>query len=260
MKIKREPEREAMNNILMLMMAGKGTRLGADRPKQYLEVDGIPVFAYILYAYWKTGRIDQMVLVIPPEWQEYTQDWVQRLQVDVPCHIAIGAEERSLSLQNGVTAAREFAAAEDILLIHDATHPYVDETGLDEVIRATRDVGAATLAQGEYDTVYRQMENRIQEVIPRQHVVSGASPEAFRFGIIDRIIDRTIQTEGEAGLRQMTSAGALALAHRIPLAVVESHVLNLKLTYPGDFELMEKLIHNYFFPGIREEIQERGME
>lgn len=245
-----------MNNILMLMMAGRGTRLGADRPKQYLEVDGIPIFAYILYAYWKTARIDQMVLVIPPEWQEYTEEWVQRLKMDTPCLITGGAEERSLSLQKGVDAAQEFAAAEDILLIHDATHPYVDETGLDEVIRATRDMGAATLAQGEYDTVYRQTGNVIQEVLPRQEIISGASPEAFRFGIITR----AIQEEGEEGLRQRTSAGALALAHRIPVSVVKSHVLNLKLTYPEDFRLMEKLIHNYFFPGIREEIQERGME
>ena len=247
---------KSVNNILMLMMAGRGNRMGADRPKQYLEVDGIPVFAYILYAYWKTTRIDQMILVITPEWREYTEGWVQRLKMDVPCLITAGAEERSLSLLNGVTAAGEIAADEDILLIHDATHPYVDEMGLDEVIRATRDVGAATLAQSEYDTVYRRNGNMLQEVLPRQEVVSGASPEAFCFGIIAR----AIQEEGDAGLRQKTSAGALALAHRIPMAVVESHVLNLKLTYPGDFQLMEKLMHTYFFPGIKEEIQERGME
>lgn len=249
-----------MNNILMLMMAGKGTRLGADRPKQYLEVDGIPIFAYILYAYWKTTRIDQMILVIPPEWKEYTEHWVRRLLMDVPYIITDGAEERSLSLQKGVAAAREIATDKDVLLIHDVTHPYVDETGLDEVIRVTRNVGAATLAQGEYDTVYRRNGDMLQDVLPRQEVVSGASPEAFRFGIINRLIDRTIQEEGEAGLRQRTSAGALALTHRIPMAVVESHVLNLKLTYPEDFRLMEKLIHTYFFPGIKEEIQERGLE
>ena len=246
-----------MKNILMLMMAGKGTRLGADCPKQYIEIDGIPIFAYILYGYAKTKQIDAFVFVVQPEWALYVTKWIRRLGLEDQCLVAAGADERSLSVRNGILAAEKIAEKDDVLLIHDATHPYVDVTGLKEIIRAVHELGAATLAQGEYDTVYRRTsDNLLQQVLPRQEVVSGASPEAFRFGLIADIF----RTEDDESLRRMTSAGAIALACQIPMAVVESDVLNLKITYPRDLELMKKLIHTYFFPGIKEEIQERGFE
>ena len=46
---------------------------------------------------------------------------------------------------------------------------------------------------------------------------------------------------------RMTSAGAIALAHHIPMVVVPAQVINLKITYPGDMDVFKKLVHNYFF-------------
>ena len=72
--------------------------------------------------------------------------------------------------------------------------------------------------------------------------MSGASPEAFRYGDIYRIYTESTQEE----LESMTSAGAIALAHGIQMEVVPANVLNLKITYPGDMDVFKSLIHDWF--------------
>lgn len=86
-------------------------------------------------------------------------------------------------------------------------------------------------------------DNLLSQVIPREQIVSGASPEAFHFADIYNIYNNSTEEE----LAKMTSAGAIALAHGINMEVIPSNVLNLKITYAGDLELFKKLVDNYFF-------------
>lgn len=232
-------------NFLLLMMGGSGTRFGADRPKQYTLIDDVPVFAYILRAYERLPEIDRIVVVTHKDWTDYVQEWKDKLSADKLTHIVCGGATRSESVLNGLSAIRDIAAAEDVVLLHDATHPYVDAAGTRAVIEGVKQYGGATLGACQYDTVYRMnAETKLLEaVVPRQEIVSGASPEAFRFGDIYPIYRDASQAELEA----MTSAGAIALAHNIPMVVVPAEVINLKITYPGDMDVFKKLVHTYFF-------------
>ena len=65
-------------NFLLMMMGGSGTRFGADIPKQYIEIDDIPVFAYIIDKYSKVPEIDEMVIVSHKDWIDFVEDWVKR--------------------------------------------------------------------------------------------------------------------------------------------------------------------------------------
>ena len=231
-------------NYLLLMMGGKGTRLGADRPKQYIEIDGIPIFVYILNSYDKVECIDEVIIVSHEMWIDYVQNWINNLQLTKPVSIVAGGKTRSHSVYNGLKEVSKTAADDDIVLLHDATHPYVDEKGTLEVIDAIEEYGGATLGAFQYDTVYRMnAEGFITEVIPRQELVAGASPEGFKFGKIFPIYDSSSDEE----LEQMTSGGALALEHGIKMKTIECNVINLKITYPHDLEIFKKTIHSYFF-------------
>ena len=86
-------------------------------------------------------------------------------------------------------------------------------------------------------------EGFITEVIPRQELVAGASPEGFKFSEIFPIYDEADDNE----LEQMTSGGAMALEHGIKMKTIECNVINLKITYPHDLEIFKKTIHSYFF-------------
>ena len=233
-------------NHCLLMMGGSGTRFGADRPKQYIEVEGKPVFVYILQQLVRLSVIDRVVIVSHDQWIDFVDECVKKYN---PSHTKIevtqGGQSRSESVKNGLLTLRKFVSNDDdIVLIHDATHPYVDPEGTQNVILAAQKYGGATLGARQYDTCYRMdSDQMIDEVIPRQYLVSGASPEAFHFGLIYKIYMSASQEE----LDSMTSAGAIALAHQIKMAVVPSNVLNLKITYPQDMELFKLLATSYFF-------------
>ena len=231
-------------NYLLLMMGGSGTRLGADRPKQYIEIDGIPIFFYILRSYNKLDCIDEIIIVSNEMWIDYVQKWIDSLEINHPISIVAGGETRSHSVYYGLKSISNRAKDDDIVLFHDATHPYVDEPGTIKVIDAIEEYGGATLGAYQYDTVYRMNEEGfITDVIPRQELVAGASPEGFKFSEIFPIYDAADDEE----LEQMTSGGALAMEHGIKMKTIEANIINLKITYPNDLEIFKKTIHSYFF-------------
>ncbi len=233
-----------MENILLLMMGGSGTRLGANIPKQYLDVGGHPIFYYIVKKYAAMEDIHRICIVSHADWISFVQESIADIPFRCPVQITAGGDTRSASVRNGLAAIQKEVSPEDVVLIHDATHPYVDTEGVRDVIAAVEAVGGATLGACQYDTCYQMdEENMIRQVIPRQELVSGASPEAFRFGDISRVYF----TSSDEELAAMTSAGAIALAHHIPMKVVPARCLNLKITYPEDLRLFKILIHSYFF-------------
>ena len=232
-----------MNNLVMLM-GGSGTRFGANIPKQYIEINGVPVFGYILKKYDILDEIDNIVVVSNKDFIEYVEEWVKKLNLKKVVGVVRGGENRSSSIKNGLEFLKPTMTDEDVILFHDATHPYVDYEGTKKVIEAIRNFGGATLASYNYDTVYRKNEDdTILRVEPRSLIVAGASPEGFMFNKIYDIYMNASEEE----LDKMTSAGAIALANNIDMKVIESEYLNLKITYKRDMLLFEKLLDNYFF-------------
>lgn len=231
-------------NIVLLMMAGSGTRFGADIPKQFIEVEGKPIFSYILEGYEKCDCIDKIIVVTHKNWVDFVEEWKKNMHLGKVEQIVTGGDTRSESVKNGLSAMQGMADEEDVILIHDATHPYVDEAGTLQVIKAVKEYGGATLGQCQYDTVYQMDEetHMLEKVIPRQKIVSGASPEAFRYGDIYRIYVHSSKEELEA----MTSAGAMALRYGIKMKVIPANCLNLKITYKNDMEVFKKMLHCYF--------------
>ena len=234
-----------MNHVL-LMMGGSGTRFGANIPKQFVEVEGQPVFSYVMDKYDRFNKIDSIVLVCHAEWVDYADSWARKLGIAKYIATVAGGASRSESVRNGLRRLADFAEDDDIVLIHDATHPYLDEGSTADAIRATEECGAATLGRKQFDTVYRtDLEGNLREVVPREEIVSGASPELFKFGPIYRIYEQASEEDFE----KFTSAGAIALANDIPMKVVPTDFVNLKITYRHDMELFERLFHGYYFKG-----------
>lgn len=231
-------------NIMLLMMGGTGTRFGADIPKQYILIKNKPIFSYILQRLNQVPDIDKIIIVSHHDWLDYVNDWVKRIKADKVVKVVPGGDSRSESVLCGLQAAKSFASDSDVVMIHDATHPYVDEEGLVGCIEGVKRYGAATLGAFQYDTCYeKDKEGFVVGVIPRENVVSAGSPECFRFGDIYKIYTDATLDE----LRNMTCAGALAMEHGIKMIVVPLNFINLKITYKSDMDIFKKIINTYFF-------------
>ena len=91
-------------NILLLMMGGSGTRLGANIPKQYIELENRPIFSYILEAHQKCAHVDKIVIVSHQSWLGFVQKWSEWLGADKVAAITAGGSNRSESVLNGLKA------------------------------------------------------------------------------------------------------------------------------------------------------------
>ena len=227
------------------MMGGCGSRFGADIPKQFVEVNGKPVFSYLIDKYSSFEAISNIICVCHKEWIDFTSEWVSQARGNCEFSVVEGGASRSESVKNGLSAAAKFAKGEDVVLIHDATHPYVDDENLSKVIFAARRKGGATLGAKQYDTVYGMdpETGKLEEVIPRETVVTGASPEAFLYEKIYPIYKNTSIDD----LEKFTSAGALALANDIEMEIIPTNLINLKITYRNDMEIFKRLFYGYYF-------------
>ena len=226
-------------NIILLMMGGCGSRIGAPLPKQFIEIKNKPIFSYILEGLEHLDCIDDIIIVVHKDWTTYVENWCKNSNFQKVYAVVSGGATRSESVLNGLIKAKEFAYDDDVIMMFDTTHPYIDKKGIEELILAIKECGGGTLGQRQYDTCYRIDSNdMLQEVIPRQYVVSGASPEGFTFKIIYDIYTKASKEE----LESMTSAGAIALAHNVKMKICTLNTLNLKITYPNDLVLLESII------------------
>ncbi len=235
-------------NIMLLMMGGGGTRFHNIVPKQYTKINGIPLFLYILKKAETQKEIDAIIVVSHSDYITYTEEWIRKFELKKVKKVIAGGSTRSLSVKNGLAAAKGIATGKDVVLIHDATHPYLDEKSLQTVIKAAEEYGGATCVSANYDTVYQVDENgMLQCVAPREKIVAGASPEVFQLQDIYNVYCSMTKEE----LERLTSAGATALANGIQMKAVPIELLNLKITYQRDFTLFCKLVNNYFFENMK---------
>lgn len=231
-------------NILLLMMAGNGTRFNYDVPKQFYLIEGKPIFTYILDKLLKVDSITNIIILTNPKYFEYTNNWINNDKNEKIYRVVAGGNGRSQDILAGLEVANEFAKDNDNILIYDITHPFVDKNGIDKVIDAINKYGAATLAEYQHDTVYSidEKTNVVEAVIPRAKVIAGASPEGFKFKQIYDIFKNTPKEK----LDTLTSAGAVALANDISMVAVETEEINLKITYRSDMNIVEKIFKVYF--------------
>ena len=203
-----------MSNTLLLMMGGNGTRFGAPIPKQFTVVGNKSIFEYIVDIYDSSDLVDNIVIVCNPEWIVYASRVIIKKNTSKRIAIVPGGKTRSNSIKNGLLSIKSFSKAEDRILIHDATHPYLDIESVQIALEKMTEYDGATLCQCEYDTCYMVSDGQLTSEIPKKSVVSGASPEIFRFRDLEMMYSKT----PDDILESMSSAGALALEHGLKVA------------------------------------------
>jgi len=236
-------------NYLLFMMGGSGTRAQKDLPKQYILVNGIPIFAYTLKTYEELDFIDGIILVADNYYYNYINKWIKKLNIKKVIKIVNAGVCRSESVLNGIKGYENLANDNDILIVHDASAPYVDNFAIMEAINAVNNGYFVTLGVKQCVTVYNvNQNNEIVDVIPRDEVVPGACPDVFQY---KKIHDIYINTEYEE-LEKMTSALALAIKSSNKSKVIFTNMLTIKITFSEDIRIFRKLVDTYYFPNFKE--------
>lgn len=214
--------------------AGSGSRFGAEKPKQYLDLLGRPLIFHTLAALTACPDIERVWVVLAPDdpwWPRY--DWSElgpKLET-----VRCGGATRAESVGNGLQAAAMVAADDDWILVHDAARPCLSAVMLDALFAELADdpVGGI-LAVPVADTLKRaDGEQRVAATEPRDGLWQAQTPQMFRYGQLEKALKNEKSVTDEAGAIE-----SLGLKPKL----VRADSTNLKVTYPADLALAAMIL------------------
>ncbi|HTS37544.1 MAG TPA: 2-C-methyl-D-erythritol 4-phosphate cytidylyltransferase [Candidatus Solibacter sp.] len=240
-----------MKVIVIIPAAGLGTRMApmpsaidakGKKPhpsKQFTDLAGTPILIHTLRKFSGVDEVSEIWLALRENEIEAFRERLNQDAKDVlrkKIELVVGGEHRQQSVEHALNAVS--AAADDIVLVHDAVRPLVTAEIIREVIDAAKKYGAAIAGLPAVDTV-KQVERTaegaiIKATIPRAAVVLAQTPQGFRYSVIKKVFDEAA-ADGFMG----TDEASLAERSGHEVAVVMGSPRNLKITSPGDIELAE---------------------
>jgi len=223
----------------LIPAAGRGTRLGHGRPKQFLPLAGTPILAKTLSVFESSPLIRDIILVVPPGEESYSREAIiERYNLFKVKRIVPGGATRQASVAAGVSAV-----AEDIslVLIHDAARPFVSHEVIQRVVDTAMVSGAACAAIPVVDTLKRSTGGREGAItVDREGVWAAQTPQAFRTSVLVAALERAA-ADGYTG----TDDASLVERLGYPVVLVEGHPCNVKITTSEDLEYAERLAQGF---------------
>ncbi|HUY15501.1 MAG TPA: 2-C-methyl-D-erythritol 4-phosphate cytidylyltransferase [Terriglobia bacterium] len=218
-----------MSTLAIIPAAGSGTRMGSGTPKQFLALEGVPIFIHTLRKFIGSDAVDDVLLALRPEEMARAQAEIDRENFLRPPRITPGGSTR----QETVGLALEQAPpGTEIVVVHDAVRPFVEPEMIRRIVDAARKDGAAIFAIPTVDTVKQVEREFITGTIPRERIALAQTPQAFRYDLIREAFEKA-RAEGFHG----TDESSLIEHLGEKVAVLMGSDRNIKITKPSDLPL-----------------------
>ncbi len=228
-----------------ILAGGKGTRMGGDLPKQFLEINGTPIVVRTVRALLNCGIVDSTVLCVPSDYIEYTRDILNRYP-DTADRISVieGGADRTGSLERACRFFDRFGepSPDDIIITHDCVRPFVSSGMIIASVEAAKKYGGATAAVPSVDTICFSSDGKIVESVPdRSKLFSVQTPQTF----IMRDFTEILYSLSDEEKSLVTDASAVFRLRGRTVALSEGAPHNIKITHPSDIPLAEKISESF---------------
>ena len=213
--------------------AGRGKRIGASVPKQFLEIQGRPLLHHTLMVFASCKLIDYVVLVMPrADVDEMGEDWLNKYEI--VREVVVGGEQRQDSVYNGFNSLEE---GTDIVVVHDGVRPFTTPQMIIATVEAAQQHGAAITAIPVSDTVKQAADGFVKQTVSRDGLWRVQTPQAFQCGLLQQAFKKA-KKDSYYG----TDEGSLVeyLGERVK--IVPGSELNIKITQKEDLILGESLL------------------
>jgi len=218
-----------MKVLAIIPAAGTGVRMGGGTPKQFLSLEGVPIFIHTLRKFAASNVIDGIFLALRPEDMERARKDIDRERFSKPVRLVAGGASRQETVGR---ALAEAPATTEMVVVHDAVRPFVELDLIQRVVEAARQHGAAVLGIPSVDTVKQVEQQFIRGTIPRERIVLAQTPQAFRFNLIREAFARA-EADGFYGSDE--SSLVERLDHTVTVLMGSDR--NIKITKPSDLPL-----------------------
>ena len=231
----------------IVLAGGSGKRVGAEIPKQYIEINEKPLLYYTLKAF-EDSSVDGISIVADEAHLQFVvSEIVDKYGLKKVIRVCQGGAERFDSVHHGLDDLSTVAEADDVVLIHDGARPFIKPEEIDRMIKAAAEYGAAIAAMPVKDTIKVSDEDGfVAATTVRANTWQIQTPQAFRFGLIKDAYEKAAQMKWKAADGNLLGAGKIftddsmvieAVCPEQKIKLEKLSYDNVKITTAEDLEL-----------------------
>ena len=239
--------RAGSKNIAIILASGSSERLNTmSTVKQFAKLAGKTVIEHTLDVFEKNRNIDDIIIVTKDDYRDFCSELVHKNNYGKVSNILSGGKTRQESSYNALMSINEDDNVN--VLIHDAVRPFTSNRIIDDCIEALGKYQAVDVAIPSADTII-QVDDKdfIRDIPKRKFLRRGQTPQAFKLGIIKKA---HILARKEQNIEVTDDCGLIKKFNLCDIFVVNGDDSNIKITYPIDVEIADKLfqIRNFDVP------------
>ena len=223
----------------VIVAGGVGSRMGANMPKQFLDLNGRPIIMHTLQAFLDCEALDQVYMGVHPEWVDY-MDALVRKHMDEKeqkrVRLVPGGKERNDTIMNVIDQIEADCGTEEAhyIITQDGVRPFVSQRLIKEHIEAVVQYDAVNTAIPAVDTIMMSKDGRFVDDIPeRKYLYQVQTPQSFRMDLLKKLYSELTDDEKKI----LTDACKICTVRGVPVRIVPGDVTNMKITTTADFEI-----------------------
>lgn len=224
---------EKLNNYGIILASGTGSRYKSDLPKQFVKVAGKTILEHTIEIFETSPLIDKIILVITPEYRTLAEGILLKNNYKKIYSMLNGGETRKDSSSIAISSIIDTEAN---VIIHDCARPFLSQRIINDCIHALEKYEAIDVAIPSADTIIKVKDNFIEEIPNRSSLMRGQTPQCFKLSLIKKAHELSKKDNNFTD-----DCGLIVKYNLSPVYVVEGEVENIKITYPSDIFLADKL-------------------
>lgn len=228
-------------NIAVIFAGGVGSRMHSKtKPKQFLELHNKPILIHTLEKFEESSEIDSIIVSCKKEWIDYTQELVEKYNINKVERIVQGGESGQLSIYSGLCAAKEIALSDDdIVLIHDGVRPFINNQVIRNNIDSVLTYGTAITTGEVKETILVVDDDGEIKLVPDRNKSRVAkAPQSF---LLKDILNAH-RMALDSGKTDFIDSCTMMKYYGYSLHLVDGPSQNIKITTPEDFYTMRALL------------------
>ena len=228
-------------NIAVVLAGGTGTRVGANIPKQFIEVQGKPILAYTLDNFEVDPEIDAIEVVCHKDWVDHVRKICEKYGISKLCWLTTGGETFQESTMNGIFNLKDKISPDDIVVVSFGVSPFCTPDIINDSIQIAKKHGNAISAEDSpLCTCIKDDEFSTTQNLIRETIKGFSNPWTFRYGELVEAYEE-VQRRGIINdLEPHTTSVYLALGKRLWFS--KSSGYNFKITLKEDLDKFEGLL------------------
>ena len=221
---------DKLKKQVIIVAGGKGKRMHAEIPKQFLNISGKPILFHTMECFYKYSNEIEIILILPEPFIDFWNSLSKKYELNIDHQIEVGGDTRYQSVKNGLRHVTD----PSLVAIHDGVRPLVSKNTLNRVFKKAKETGNAIPIVKINESVRRLDEEENFPVNRREYRLIQ-TPQCFHSDLIKRAYQQEYSDSFTDDATVVESLG-------VKINLVEGNSENIKITRPGDMKIAEALL------------------